>query len=231
MCSSCNGTVIARKWWVQTLRWRDTSSEMSPAPSVLAQRVATFRRPADARQKKKERPTIQLGHIFHLASRSPCPEFPSSTWVNGDWRAILRRRLVDSRKIDSGRIREIWWEKQPSWKVGGEKKKAVNTWHKGEETTGENHNRDEDVQSFPTASSASIRSFQSQRIVIVCACRIITGNGWCQLGADKRRYKRERVSLYYRVCLNHRRMRNERRPSFPQRNTWLAPIDIPHHRI
>ena len=125
MCSSCNGTVIARKWWVQTLRWCDTSSEMSPAPSVLAQRVATFRRPADARQKKKERPTIQLGHIFHLASRAPCPEFPSSTWVNGDWRAILRRRLVDSQKIDSGRIREIWWEKQPSWKVGGEKKRQL----------------------------------------------------------------------------------------------------------
>ena len=76
-------------------------------------------------RKKKERPTIQLGHIFHLASRSPCPEFPSSTWVNGDWRAILRRRLVDSRKIDSGRIREIWWEKQPSWKVGGEKKRQL----------------------------------------------------------------------------------------------------------
>ena len=143
----------------------------------------------------------------------------------------IKKASCRQRKIDSGRIREIWWEKQPSWKVGGEKKKAVNTWHKGEETTGENHNRDEDVQSFPTASSASIRSFQSQRIVIVCACRIITGNGWCQLGADKRRYKRERVSLYYRVCLNHRRMRNERRPSFPQRNTWLAPIDIPHHRI
>ena len=28
-------------------------------------------------------------------------------------------------KIDSGRIREIWWEKQPSWKVGGEKKRQL----------------------------------------------------------------------------------------------------------
>ena len=37
----------------------------------------------------------------------------------------IKKASCRQRKIDSGRIREIWWEKQPSWKVGGEKKRQL----------------------------------------------------------------------------------------------------------